>query len=86
MSKLQTMVLGLHCWSVSSVAVADPFSMILSFSFATCATASATDDVGTSIIASTPCVDHCRAMEEATSGLFWWSGADHFHIETMDDG
>ena len=37
-----------------AAAVADALSMILSFSFATCATASATDDVGTSIAASTP--------------------------------
>ena len=54
MSKLQTMEFGLHCSSVSAATVADALSMILSFSFATSPTASATDDVGTSIVASTP--------------------------------
>ena len=45
--------------------------MILSFSFATCATASATDEVGTSMVASMPWSYHWRAIEAATSGLFW---------------
>ena len=53
--------------------VADAFSIILSFSLAICATASATEDVGTSAATSTPLSNHCRAMEAATSGLFWWS-------------
>ena len=48
-------------------------SIILSFSLATWATASATEDVGTSAAMSTPLSNHCRAIETATSGLFWWS-------------
>ena len=39
-------------------------------------TASATDEVVNSMIASTPSRSyHCRAMPEAMSGLFWWSAA-----------
>ena len=71
MSKLQTIVLGLHWVSVSAVVVAEAFSMIRSFSRAISPTASATDEVGTSIAASTPWSNHCRTMEAATSGLFW---------------
>src|SRR5690606_41175544 len=37
-------------------------------------TARAVEDVGTSRITLTPSSStHCRAMFEATSGLFWWS-------------
>ena len=67
------MVLGLHWSSVSEATVADALSIILSFSLATWATASATEDVGTSAAMSTPLSNHCRAIETATSGLFWWS-------------
>jgi hypothetical protein len=36
--------------------------------------ASATEEVGTSVITSTPSRSyHCRAMFDPTSGLFWWS-------------
>ena len=43
-------------------------------SFTTCATASATEEVGTSTITSTPSTSiHWRTMLEPTSGLFWWS-------------
>ena len=46
------------------------------FSFATEFTASATDEVGTSMMTSTPSRSyHCRAMAAPTSGLFWWSAA-----------
>src|ERR1700733_9453997 len=72
-SKLQTMVLGLHWSSVSEDTVADALSISLSFSLATCATASAAEEVGTSAATSTPLSNHCRAIEAATSGLFWWS-------------
>src|SRR6201999_20727 len=72
-SKLQTIVFGLHCSSVSDETVAEALSMILSLSFATSATASATEEVGTSAATSTPPSNHWRAMEAATSGLFWWS-------------
>src|SRR3954462_7069578 len=72
-SKLQTIELGLHWSSVSEATVADAFSISLSFSRATCATARATDDVGTSAATSTPLSNHCRAIAAATSGLFWWS-------------
>src|SRR6478752_4026787 len=41
---------------------------------ATSCTASATLEVGTSTIASTPSLSyHWRAMAPPTSGLFWWS-------------
>ena len=53
-SKLQTMEFGLHCSQVNAATVAEALSMILSFSFATCATASATEEVGTSIVAAIP--------------------------------
>ena len=44
------------------------------FSRTTPCTASATDDVGTSRITSTPSRSiHWRAIETARSGLFWWS-------------
>src|SRR6201996_2112106 len=72
-SKLQTIVFGLHWSSVSDDTVAEAFSISLSLSLATCATASATEDVGTSAATSTPLSNHCRAMAAATSGLFWWS-------------
>ena len=44
------------------------------FSRTTDCTASATDDVGTSSIMSTPSrSNHWRAIDTARSGLFWWS-------------
>jgi hypothetical protein len=64
------MVFGEHWPAVTSIAAALAFSMILSFSLAICDTASATEDVGTSMIASTPSSNHCRAIDDATSGLF----------------
>ena len=66
-------MLGLRWPEVISIAAALAFSMILSFSRAICDTASATEDVGTSMIASTPSSNHSRAIDEAASGLFWWS-------------
>ncbi len=45
-----------------------PFSLVIWL------IASATEEVGTSTITSTPSVSyHLRAMLEPTSGLFWWS-------------
>jgi len=44
------------------------------FSRDTSLTARPTEEVGTSVITSTPSVSyHCRAMLEPISGLFWWS-------------
>jgi hypothetical protein len=44
------------------------------FSAVMSATASATDEVGTSTMASTPSASyHSRATLLPTSGLFWWS-------------
>ena len=49
-------------------------SSALFFCFVTWLTASATDEVGTSKIASTLSTsNHWRAILEPTSGLFWWS-------------
>ncbi len=46
----------------------------VSLSEVTCCTASATEEVGTSTITSTPSSSiHWRATFEPTSGLFWWS-------------
>ena len=46
----------------------------LSFSRVTSLTASATEEVGTSKIASTPSWSYQRrAIAAPTSGLFWWS-------------
>ena len=36
-------------------------------------TARATAEFGTSTIACTPSLIHCRAIAAPTSGLFWWS-------------
>ena len=44
------------------------------FSLVSCWTPSATEEVVSSMIASTPSRSyHCRARLEAMSGLFWWS-------------
>src|SRR5271155_190785 len=55
--------------------VAEPEMMkTLPFSLAICCTASATDEVGTSMIMSTlPSSYHCRARLAPTSGLLRWS-------------
>jgi hypothetical protein len=47
----------------------------LFFSRAIWLTASPTEEVGTSMIRSTPWSYHCRAMFAPTSGRFWWSAS-----------
>src|ERR1700709_1248173 len=68
------MVLGEHCSLVSRVEP-DPVTIsILFLDSATLETASATPELMTSVIRSTPPVSyHWRAIPEAMSGLFWWS-------------
>ncbi len=57
-------------------AAAPELMKALFFSRVTWLMASATEEVGTSKIASTPSRSyHCRAIEAPTSGLFWWSAA-----------
>ena len=67
---------GVQAEPVRSAVAAVEFRKTLFFSFTTPFTASATEEVGTSTITSTPSrSNHCRAMLEPTSGLFWWSAA-----------
>ena len=57
-----------------SVVAAPVTMLIFFFSLPSCWTASATEEVVSSMMASTLSVSyHCRARFEATSGLFWWS-------------
>src|SRR5918997_3756108 len=73
-SYVQCTVLGEHCAPVRSDEAAPELMKILFFSRVTWLTASATEEVGTSRITSTPSVSyHWRATLEPTSGLFWWS-------------
>ena len=67
------MVFGLHAEPVRSEVAAPEFRNTLFFSRAMPLMASATEEVGTSTIASTPWSYHWRAMLAPTSGLFWWS-------------
>ena len=68
------MVFGEHALPVRSELAAPETRKALPFSRVTWLMASATDEVGTSTIASTLSTSyHCRAMLEPTSGLFWWS-------------
>src|SRR5215470_5963521 len=68
------MVLGEQALPVRSEDAAPETRNTLFLSRVTWLTASATDDVGTSTMASTLSVSyHWRAMLEPTSGLFWWS-------------
>src|SRR5580658_1203346 len=68
------MKLGEHCVVVSAVVAGPTARNILFFSRVTPCTASATDEVGTSRITSTPSRSyHWRAIDTARSGLFWWS-------------
>src|SRR5208337_4245761 len=68
------MKLGEHCVVVSAVDAGPTARNILFFSFVTPCTASATDEVGTSRITSTPSRSyHWREIDTARSGLFWWS-------------
>ena len=68
------MVFGEQALPVRSDEAAPEFRKILFFSRVIWLTASATDEVGTSTITSTPSWSyHWRAMFEPTSGLFWWS-------------
>ena len=65
------MVLGEHFGPVRSEVAAPDTRNTLFFSRVTSLTASATLDVGTSTITSTPSTsNHCRAILEPTSGLF----------------
>src|SRR5262252_3517027 len=68
------MVLGEHALPVRSELAAPDTRNALPFSRVTWLMASATDEVGTSTITSTPSTSyHWRAMLEPTSGLFRWS-------------
>src|SRR5581483_9233915 len=65
---------GEHFGPVRSDDAAPEIRKTLFFSRVTSATASATLEVGTSTMASTwSTSNHCRAILEPTSGLFWWS-------------
>jgi hypothetical protein len=65
------MVFGLQALPVRSDVPVPEFSITLFFSRHTVFTASPTEEVGTSTIASTPpSSNHCRAIEAPTSGLF----------------
>ena len=65
---------GEHCAPVRSDDAAPELRKTLFLSLVIWLMASATDEVGTSVITSTPSVSyHWRAMFEPTSGLFWWS-------------
>ena len=67
-------MLGEHCSPVSTEVPAPEFMKILFFSRVTFETARATPEFGTSTMMSTPSwSNHCRAMFEPVSGLFWWS-------------
>ena len=68
------MVLGEHALPVRSDVAAPEMMKALPFSRVSWLMASATDEVGTSKIASTLSTSYqVRAMVEPTSGLFWWS-------------
>ena len=74
LSIVQCTVLGLQPLPVISALNAPVGMNTLSFSCATLAMAKATDEVGTSTMASTPSSSNQRrAIAEPTSGLFWWS-------------
>jgi hypothetical protein len=66
------MVLGEHCSLVSRVEPEPVTISIRFFDSATLETASATPELMTSVMRSTPPVSyHCRAIPVAMSGLFW---------------
>ena len=66
------MVLGEHCDPEISDDAAEENNTTLFLSRVRPLIASATDEFGTSVIASTPCWSYqSRAMASATSGLFW---------------
>ncbi len=68
------MVLGLQALPVRSEVAAPELMKALPLSLVIWFTASATDEVGTSKMASTLSTSYqVRAMVEPTSGLFWWS-------------
>src|SRR3954466_8603459 len=68
------MVFGEQALPVRSDVAAPETRKSLFFSRVTWLTASATDEVGTSTITSTLSTSyHWRAIDEPTSGLFWWS-------------
>jgi len=70
----QCTVVGEQSLPVRSDVAAPVLTKALPFSREIWLMASATDEVGTSAIMSTPSVSyHLRAMLEPTSGLFWWS-------------
>src|SRR3954469_21559059 len=73
-SYAQWIVLGEHALPVRSEVPAPESRNTLFLLLVTSLTASATDEVGTSTMTSTPLVSyHSRAMLEPMSGLFWWS-------------
>src|ERR671915_227714 len=68
------MVFGEQALPVRSEEAAPELRKTLFLSLVIWLIASATDEVGTSVITSTPSLSyHWRAMLEPTSGLFWWS-------------
>src|SRR5438270_2835687 len=74
LAKVQGIRFGLQASPVSLVEPAEALRLTLLYCFVISATASATAEFGTSMIASTLSTwYHCRAMLEPISGLFWWS-------------
>src|SRR5215210_8147447 len=73
-TKVQCTVFGLHLLPFRSDAAPAETISTLFFSRVTSATASDTEEVGTSRMRSAPSWSyHFRAIEEPLSGLFWWS-------------
>ena len=81
------MVFGLQALPVRSEVAAPELRKTLLFSRVIWFTASATDEVGTSTMASTLSTSYqVRAMVEPTSGLFWWSAADDLDLHALGGG
>src|SRR5688500_2891160 len=75
-SYVQWIVLGEHALPVRSAEAAPETRNAFFLSLVLWFTASATDEVGTSTITSTPSASyHLLAIGEPMSGLFWWSAA-----------
>src|SRR5512144_1516819 len=73
-SYVQCTEFGEHALPGRSDDAAPETTNVLALSLVIWFTASATEEVGTSKITSTLSASyHCRATEEPTSGLFWWS-------------
>src|SRR5690242_7172299 len=67
-------VFGVHALPVRSDEPGPDARKTLFLSLVICDTASATPELGTSTMTSTPSASYQRrAIDEPTSGLFWWS-------------